>query len=182
MRLFRKTLLALAAIVLIASFTACSSEDNKDGYLYKAGGDITNNDGSFFIDLLIDKRDIRGYNRYDNVSRINLFESYLNISVEGDFKRGDMVDLVLYTSNLPDYHVRIPIERITRNIGIDDYYMNGYGEYFGDFMQELLDEIASTSGAMLRVDGYITREGRPLRGYSLKVELDASVDIITWNI
>lgn len=181
MKLFRKTLLLFAVTILITSFSACTTDDSKDGNLFVSKSSSTYHDGTFAIDIPIDIRDIKGYRRYDNVSRIDLFESYFNFFANTAFERGDVIEFTLYTDNIPYYDFRIVVDRMSKNVGLD-YYMNDRHNDYGDFIQELLDEIAANGGAMLRIDGRMSRGYSNLSNFRFGAELNADVDIITWNL
>lgn len=181
MKLFRKSLLALVAVILIASFTACTTEDRKDGNLYVSKRTYTDSYGKFSIDIPVNIRDISGFNRYDNVSRIDLFESYLNFFADDRFEKGDLIEFTLYTDNIPYYDFVIRVDRKSRNVEID-YFVGDRGNDYGEFIQRFFDEIAVNGRAMLRIDGRMSHPGGSLPGFRFGVELGANVDLVTWSL
>lgn len=179
MRIFRKTLLALTAIVLIATFTACDSDDyTKRGELFFTTKDYNKvpttdyRDGYFEIAYPLDVRNIAGLSSYDYIRYVDVYDSYLSFLPLRNFRAGDYITFGLSTSRIGEY--KFVIEPIDNKEAFIDIRNGNYAR----FMQNLLLELVDRGETVLYIRGYMRDANeRGITDFEFDIESLSDLDI-----
>lgn len=153
----RKLYLFLLISVLVISFTSCENEDyTKTGKLVSDTYDWqyqpqTNNVGTVTVTLDMDIRDIQGYNTYDRLYQIDLYNSFLTMDSKY-MGTGDEVEIRLWSYGIGEYRNIYK----TDNRGITQI-SSDYDTSYRRFIQDLMDKLYSDGHLTLDVSVRVNR-------------------------
>lgn len=178
MKLFRKSLLALVAVVLIASFTACDTDDHtkRSELFFTTKGSnrvpTTNRNGYFEIAYPLNVRDIRGLSSYDYIKYVDVYDSYLSFLPLLGFRKGDYIEFGLSTTRIGEYSFIID-----RNSN-EEAYIDVRNTEYTRFMRNLLMELIEEGQTVLYIRGNMrNRDNIGIADFQFDIESLSDLDI-----